>query len=296
MGNAITLQKLNNGKEVIVCGRGGGHGPPEKPEGISLIDANDGKTLWTLPLEKFMATQTFFIRNDQVHLFHNNEHLSVDAKTGKILKRTDFLSNVPVRKMIDGKRQTVTESIKKKSSRMLTQGSNLLVGKYHYFRSYTMPYLGRVDVDSGKVEYLELPLQLKRESGKEDQFKWFDQKAKETTGKKKAIPVNYQYFVPNELKNSRGFTVFGDKRSKGNGWGHVATATATVAGDHLYIPMMSGTVFVIKWNSETLDENSIAAINDLGPIGKSFNRATLTFANGRIYAHTIREFICIGKN
>ncbi|MCM8542585.1 MAG: PQQ-like beta-propeller repeat protein [Lentisphaeraceae bacterium] len=295
MGNAITLQKLNNGKEVIVCGRGGGHGPPEKPEGISLIDANDGKTLWTLPLEKFMATQTFFIRNDQVHLFHNNEHLSVDAKTGKILKRTDFLSNVPVRKMIDGKRQTVTESIKKKSSRMLTQGSNLLVGKYHYFRSYTMPYLGRVDVDSGKVEYLELPLQLKRESGKEDQFKWFDQKAKETTGKKKAIPINYQYFVPNDLKNSRGFTVFGDKRSKGNGWGHVATATATVAGDHLYIPMMSGTVFVIKWNSETLDENSIAAINDLGPIGKSFNRATLTFANGRIYAHTIREFICIGE-
>ena len=28
MGNAITLQKLNSGKEVIVCGRGGGHGPP----------------------------------------------------------------------------------------------------------------------------------------------------------------------------------------------------------------------------------------------------------------------------
>ena len=295
MGNAMTLQKLNSGKDVIVCGRGGGHGPPEKPHGISLIDAKDGKTLWTLPLEKFMSTQTFPIRNNQVHLFHNNEHLSVDALTGKVLKRTNFLDNVQIRKMLDGKRQTVTESIKKKSSRMISQGSNLLVGKYHYFRSYTMPYLGRVDVDSGKVEYLELPLQLKREAGKEDQFKWFDPNLKATSGKKKGIPVNYQYFVPNELKNSRGFTVFGDKRSQGNGWGHVATTPMTVAGDHLYIPMMSGTVFVIKWKAETLDETAVAAINDLGPIGKSFTRASLTFANGKIYAHTIREFICIGN-
>ena len=296
MGNAITLQKLNSGKAVIVCGRGGGHGPPEKPEGISLIDANNGETLWTLPLEKFMSTQTFFVRDDKVHLFHNDEHLSVDALSGKIIKRTNFLNDVAVRKMIKGERQTVQESIKKKSSRMISQGSNLLVGKYHYFRSYTMPYLGRVNVNTGKVEYLELPLQLKRESGKEDQFKWFDPTLKAKTGKKKAIPVNYQFFVENELKNSRGFTVFGDKRSKGNGWGHVATAPSSVAGEHLYIPMMSGMVFVIKWNAKILDEKAIASINDLGPVGKSFTRASLTFADGKIYAHTIREFICIGKD
>ncbi len=117
MGNAITLQKLSSGKAVIICGRGGGHGPPEKPLGISLIDANNGKTLWSLTLEKFMSTQTLFVRNDQVHLFHNNEHLSVDALTGKILKRTDFLKDVPIRKMLSGKRQTIRETIKKKSSR-----------------------------------------------------------------------------------------------------------------------------------------------------------------------------------
>lgn len=294
MGNAITLQKLSSGKEVIVCGRGGGHGPPEKPEGISLIDANNGKTLWTLPIDKFMTTQTLFIRNDQVHLFHNNEHLSVDALSGKIIKRIDFLKDIPVRKMVDGERKTVTESIKKKSSRMISQGSNLLVGKYHYFRSYTMPYLGRVDLDSGKVEYLELPLQLKREEGKEDQFKWFNA-GTDSGAKKKEVPVNLQYFVPNELKNSRGFTVFGDKRSKGNGWGHVATAPMTVAGDHLYIPMMSGMVFVIKWQAGSLNEDAVAAINDLGPAGQSFTRASLTFAKGKIYAHTIRELICIGE-
>ena len=297
MGCAITLQKLSDGKEVIVCGRGGGHGPPEKPHGISLIDANDGKTLWTLPLEKFMATQTFSIHNDQVHLFHEGEHLSVDAKTGKIVKRVNFLADVSIRKMLDGKRTSVTESIKKTKSRMITQTSNLLVGKYHYFRSYTMPYLGRVNVETGKVEYLELPLQLKREEGQDDQFKWYSAKVSDSGDKKKkkAAAVNSQYFVPNELKNSRGFTVFGDKRSKGNGWGHIAAAVPSVAGDHLYVPVMSGTVYVIKWNADTLDENAIAAINDLGPVGQSFTRATLTFANGKIYAHTIKEVICIGE-
>ena len=39
----------------------------------------------------------------------------------------------------------------------------------------------------------------------------------------------------------------------------------------------------------------IVAINDLGPAGKSYSRASLSFANGKAYAHTIQELICIGK-
>lgn len=41
--------------------------------------------------------------------------------------------------------------------------------------------------------------------------------------------------------------------------------------------------------------NVIAAINDLGPAGQSYTRASLSFANGHAFAHTIRELICIGK-
>jgi hypothetical protein len=41
------------------------------------------------------------------------------------------------------------------------------------------------------------------------------------------------------------------------------------------------------------DENAIVAINDLGPVGRSFNRASLSIAGGRLFAHTIRELICI---
>ena len=104
-----------------------------------------------------------------------------------------------------------------------------------------------------------------------------------------------QTIVPNEMKNSRGHVVFGDKRSKGSGWGHVAAPSPSVAGDNLYVPVMNGTIYVINWKAKTLDENAIVAVNDLGPAGQSYTRASLSFAHGKAYAHTIKALICIGK-
>ena len=86
----------------------------------------------------------------------------------------------------------------------------------------------------------------------------------------------------------------GDKRSKGNGWGHVAAPTPSVAGEQLYVPVQNGTVYVIRWNAEKLNEKAIAAINDLGPAGEAYTRASVSFCDGKAYAHTIRELICIG--
>jgi hypothetical protein len=104
-----------------------------------------------------------------------------------------------------------------------------------------------------------------------------------------------QTIVPNEMKNSRGLVVFDDKRSTGNGWGHIGSPSPSVAGDNLYIPTMNGTVYVIDWDAETLDEKAVVAISDLGLAGKSYQRGSLSFANGKIFAHTIQELICIGK-
>ena len=61
------------------------------------------------------------------------------------------------------------------------------------------------------------------------------------------------------------------------------------------MPIMSGMVYVLKWNDEKLTESSLVAINDLGPINKTWTRSSLSFANGKIYARTIKELICIGS-
>ena len=128
-----------------------------------------------------MATMSIGVRNDMAHLFHKGEHLTIDALSGKIVRTCSILKDVPVRRWNNGMRVTQIESIPETSTRMITQTSNLLVGPYNYFRSYTRPYLGRVQVETGAVEYLELPLQLSRVASEAEKLRWF-----EDTRKKKS--------------------------------------------------------------------------------------------------------------
>jgi outer membrane protein assembly factor BamB len=286
LGMTMMPQKLSDGRDVVIVGRGGGHGPPEKPLGLSLIDLADGKTLWTLPINNFAATMSYGVRNDQVHVFHGPQHLSIDCHTGKIVKRISIHDKIPLRRWNGGKRTTTIETIEGGKSRNITQGSNLLVGPWNYFRHYKNPWLGRVNVDTGTVEYLELPLQNSRAPDQKDELRWLDPKGPK---------LEAQTIVPNDMKNSRGLVVFDDKRCTGTGWGHIASPTPTVAGKNLYLPVMTGTVYVIEWNANTLDENAVVAINDLGLAGQSFTRSSISFASGKAYAHTIKEIICIGK-
>lgn len=306
MGSVPLPLTRADGRRVFVVGRGGGHSPPERPEGISMVDARDGSTLWTLPLDGFMSTMTMNLAGDHVLVFHDDGHLWVNAETGEVERRVSFLENVSVRRHTDGSWSTETETLPPpKKKRAIIQQSNVLAGRYHYFRSYTRPYLGRVDVSSGRVEFLQLPVQLKREAGStKDELLWdaagmsADIVERLKSGAKKppkTLPIQQWAFAPNDVKNSRGFVVMGDARSRGTGWGHHASQVPTVIGDRLIVPVMNGTVYVIDADAEHLDENAIVSINDLGPVGQSFNRASLSFAGGRFYAHTIRELICIGR-
>ena len=286
MGVSVTPQRLSDGRGVVVTGRGGGHGPPEKPNGISLVDLANGATLWTLPLKNFNATMSFGIYKDQVHLFHGTNHISVDTADGKIVKQASLVDSVSVCRWQSGNSRCSLENLKKSKTRNITQGSNLLVGKWNYFRNYQFPLIGRVNVETGLVEYMEMPIQLSRASGQKEKLLWFDPKQKK---------IETQTVVPNDMTNSRGFVVFGDKRSTGSGWGHVAAPSPTVSGKNLYVPVMNGTVYVLDWNKETFDDDSIVAINDLGPAGQAYTRGSLSFSNGCVFAHTLRELICIGN-
>jgi acetyl esterase/lipase len=307
MGAMPLLQTLSDGRRVIVVGRGGGHAPPEKPEGISLVDAADGSTIWTLPLPGFMSTMTLNVVRDQVLVFHGSEHLWVGGMTGEITRRVSITEDVPVRVRAGGAWATESKSLNAgKSKREIIQQSNMLVGQYHYFRSYTQPWLGRVHTETGKVEYLQLPVQSKPGATRaDDQLLWSpdDLSAEQIaalrkSGKKKKSPktlpiINWSFSL-NDMKNSRGYVVMGDGRSKGNGWGHQASAIPTAIGDYLFVPVMSGNVYVLRHAAETLDENALVSINDLGPIGQSWTRASISYSRGRLYAHTIGKLICIG--
>ncbi|MGI9473450.1 MAG: prolyl oligopeptidase family serine peptidase [Rubripirellula sp.] len=305
MGCVPLLQSRVDGRQVMVVGRGGGHSPPEKPEGVSMIDAKSGETLWSLPLKKFMSTMTYSLFGDDALVFDGGEHLWVDSVSGKVRKRVSIVEQVPVRTKVEDRWVTEVRDAPVRKPRSIIQQSNVLAGKYHYFRSYTEPWVGRVNVRSGGVEYLQLPVQLKAgESPQHDLLLWGPEDidplyVSELLGRKnkklKTLPITDWTFALNDMRNSRCHVVMGDQRAMGNGWGHHASQVPSVVGDFLYVPTMSGTVYVLRWNADDLNENAIVAINDLGSVGRSWNRATLSYSRGHLYAHTIGEVLCIGE-
>ena len=53
---------------------------------------------------------------------------------------------------------------------------------------------------------------------------------------------------------------------------------------------------MIDWNVESLDHHAVVDINDLGLAGEAYHRASLSIVDGRLFAHTIRELICIQES
>ena len=66
-------------------------------------------------------------------------------------------------------------------------------------------------------------------------------------------------------------------------------------GAYLYAPTMLGMVYVQRWNAETLDKSALVSLSDLGPAGKTWSLSSLAYSDGRLYARTLKELICIGR-
>jgi len=58
---------------------------------------------------------------------------------------------------------------------------------------------------------------------------------------------------------------------------------------------MVGVVYVIKWNAKKLDEKALISISDLGKAGETWSLSGLAYADGKLYARTMKELLCIGE-
>lgn len=269
------IGKTASGITAILTGRGGGHQPPEEPYGMSLVNAADGSTIWDLAIQGYPSAQNACWDGRHAYAFVKNEHLTIDVKAGRIVRRVSLTEGVTITSQGDGAYVTEQNARLKKFRRPITKNTNVGIGRYHYFRSDAGFLIGRVHLDAGTVEYLQVPAQVVRRPGAKDEVRWTDA-------------------LKNDMKTANGFVATQDKRNAGNGWGHVSAASGTVIGDKLYFPTMIGMVYVIDWNAKVLDEKALLSISDLGPATETWSLSSLSFANGRIYARTLKELICIG--
>lgn len=270
------IGRTEQGRAAVLTGRGGGHQPPEEPYGLSLVSADNGKTIWDLPLPKYGGAQNACWNDDVAGVFLGREHLTIDINTGEIRGRVSITDDVALTQVQRSQFVSTTETLTK-IKRPITRQSNILVGPYHYFRAHDDFLIGRVDTRDNSVEYLRVPVQVVRD-GKE-----FDSET-----------IHWTDAIRNDMKTSNGFVATQDRRNAGNGWGHVQAASPIVVGDHLYMPTMIGMVYVLKWNAERLDQNALVSISDLGPAGETWSLSSLSFSNGRLFARTLKELICIG--
>lgn len=283
--------RLADGTLAVSHARGGPHAPFEKPSGhslTSLAPGREGKTLWSTDIERYDPSFACHWTDRHVLGFALGHHLVMDAFTGKVLRKQPlYEAGATIWKHgPDGAKTSADspgewtrhtdEAVKAGKGHPNTNQANLLVGHWHWFLSHNVPYLGRVHVETGRVEYLELPAQIlaSAEERGEDTWLW-------------GTPN-----PGNRPLNAKGFAV-GDKGHNGSGWGHISAASPTRVGRYLFFPVVTGTVYVIDAEVQELTPEAIVAINDLGPGGETWSLATVTFSRGRLYAHTMREVICI---
>lgn len=275
--SASMLNRTSNGSAAILTGRGGGHEPPEEPYGLSLINADTGATLWDLPIHGYAAHQNAVWRDERGGLFVGMNHHTLDTNQGEISNSVSLLEGVDLCRF-DGSQYEQKTSINlpiPKRNKAATYHTNCIVGDYHYFRTHHEYRLGRVNLKSNRVEYLQLPVQVVRGSDSE-QFLW-------------------ENAPENDVTNNDGFVVASDRRAKLDGWGHVSAASPIVVGDYLYMPTMLGIVYVIRWDAHNLNESSLVSVSDLGTAGQTWTLSSLASADGRLYARTLKEVICIGE-
>ena len=280
--NTPVIGLTTNGVLAVSHARGGPHRPLERPAGqslTSLAPGAEGETLWSTKLEGYDPSFACHWNEQYVFGFQNGNHVVLDAATGRLLREQPLYTDATVWKF-NAETGTWTKqtdvAVNAGKGHPNTNQANIVVGDWHWFLSHNVHYLGRVHVETGIVEYLELPAQLMpgRESREEDTLLW-------GRGDPQNRPLN-----------ASGFAV-GDKGHTGTGWGHISAASPTLVGRHLFLPVVTGTVYVVDTEVELLTPDALVAVNDLGPGGETWTLATVTYSNNRLYAHTMKDIICI---
>ena len=292
--NTPVMGTREDGTPAVLQGRGGYHDVPETPIGLSLTSlapGREGKTLW---LYEAKGKALYNMHWDKQHAYwidsDSSEHIVIDTRNGKWIKTQSLTAKANVRRYDTASGKYVLEAdvdLSKQSPPVhVFPGwfTNIVVGDWHYFLCFTdaashsgpAHCVGRVNIRTDKVEYLELPVQVNREAGQPDKMVWGQEQ-------------------PSSTLNSRGIDAAGDPRSKRDGWWWCMLGSPTAVNGKIFFTTMLGVTYVIDGQAKVLDEKALLAVNDLGRAGQTWSLNSVSYANGRVYHRSLKEVVCIDK-
>ncbi|MEZ5351333.1 MAG: PQQ-binding-like beta-propeller repeat protein [Bryobacteraceae bacterium] len=236
-------------------------------------------------------------------------HLVIDARNGNLVREQSLIRGVDYRQWDAARgvhtvhRNVNLREVRDVSPRMKLAAdevirvmpawhANIVAGGYHYFLTSTAHRrnrkppkgkagpshcIGRVNIETGKVEYLEVPVTVVRKPGAADER-------------------IYGVAVKTKTLNAEGVDVAAEERSRTDGWEIPAFWGSPVAlGGRVYFTTMLGITYVVDATAAVLDEKALLAVNDLGASGETWSLNSISFAGGLIYHRTSRELIAIGQ-
>lgn len=272
-----------HGIPCVLQGRGGHHDVPEKPIGLSMTSLRDGKTLWRTELTGKALYNMHWNEKVACWIDEDRSTLTVlESATGKVLRTVALDQNATWRRWDGGKYVTETDvDFKARKTKVFPAWfTNIILEDYCWFLCFSNPQpaygqgptgplycVGRVELTTGKVAYLELPTAPGGVYGK---------------------PVGAL------TVNSRGVDVAQDGRSRRDGWHWIFIGSPIAVSGHLYWTTQNGVTYVVDGHAKVLDERAILGVNDLGPLGQTWSLNTPTAVNGKLYHRTMKELICLG--
>ncbi|MGY6650283.1 outer membrane protein assembly factor BamB family protein [Wenyingzhuangia sp. IMCC45574] len=277
--NTPIIGETAAGKPAVLIGRGGPHGVPERPLGLSLISLakeNQGTEVWSWePKEPnklsgwgALSTQ-HWDANKASWFYKGDDHATIDTKTGKLIDKKPL--NVVNQYSFDESKQTyvLQENLKIKGLQN-QRHCNLSAGDNMFYMVRYSPFIAKHNTITGLNEHLEVPRDLD-------------------------VDGNYVYGHPqtNDGLNSKGQLNAADARTRGNGFQKCFLGSPTMINNYVFFTNAVGMVYVIDANAKTFDESALVAVNDLGESGKTWSVNSLSYANGKIYHRTMKEVICI---
>ena len=278
---------------VMVARIGSAHQVPEKPYGYSLVNIENGFTIWDseLPAKDFFYNSTW--NEDHTVWIYEGKLYVLDSNTGERIKEISLSENVTLSKYDEDKKKYIKQvkvDLNDQNIQVIPNFySNFMKGEFYYFltiqthpdnfqgrlangQSVKGPFysVARVNLNSNSVEYLEVPVDIDNNSN----------------------PI-WRKLIPSGTRNSRGIDVAEDRRGKLNGWFRCFNANPFAVNFTLYFTLENGMTYTFDLSASDWDENAFISLNDMSESGTSRTLSHPLVIGNKIYHRTAKALFCI---
>lgn len=281
---------------VMVARIGSAHQVPEKPYGYSLVNIENGKTIWDaeLPARDFFYNSTW---NETYTVWiYEGKLFVLDTNTGESIKEISLSEKVTLTEFDQNEQEYITKSnmdLNDLNMKVIPNFySNFIKGDYYYFmtlqthpnhlekriasgQTINGPHYAtaRVNLKSNAVEYVEIPVDIDNNNN----------------------PV-WRKLIPSGTTNSRGIDVAEDRRGTLNGWFRCFNANPTAVNSTLYFTLENGMTYTFNMSAEKWDKRAFISLNDMGESGTVRTLSHPLVIGDKIYHRTAQALFCIQQD